>query len=280
MGQTREPDRFGFGSSYLSLLTEYKSPLFLYTFTVPFSPLHSFRHTHSRYNTHMGFLMQPSPTAPLAHLTSTDRALFYQHGIGPSRSVQIPVIHHSFEHHARIQPDAIAVEDVPSNSSITFAELDRCSDRLAHVLRAKNIRPGTRVCILARRSIPLVAGILATLKSGGQYVPLDALTITDDTLKFVLEDASPTLVLCMEEFAHRLAETQIPVVSLEPTLSREQEANPLPIKVEDFSTPEDGAYCIYTSGTTGEPPLATCVVVLLKTPLQAGQRESMSGTKV
>lgn len=187
--------------------------------------------------------------APLAHLSSGDRTLFYQYGLGSSRHVQIPIIHHSFEKHARTQPQAIAVEHLAANESITYSELDLCSDRLAHTLRTRGIVPGKRICILARRSVALAVAILAVLKAGAQYVPLDALTITDETLQFVIGDASPSIVLVMDEFKHRVF--GVPVISLEPTILSEAQSNPNPSKVEDLSSPTDGAYCIYTSGTTG-----------------------------
>ncbi|GLB39879.1 putative adenylate-forming reductase, a natural product biosynthesis enzyme that resembles non-ribosomal peptide synthetases, yet serves to modify one substrate, rather than to condense two or more building blocks [Lyophyllum shimeji] len=198
--------------------------------------------------------------SPLAHLSATDRALFYHYGIGPARPVPIPVVHHAFQHHAQTQPSAIAVEHHCAlyNESITYAELDAESDRLAHSLRALPspgpIVPGTRVCILARRSVALVVAILATLKAGAQYVPLDALTITDDTLAFVLEDATPSAVLAMDEFVHRVPRKgEVPVMSIEREMERAWVGRPNLGRVEDMSSPADGAYCIYTSGTTGRP---------------------------
>ena len=194
----------------------------------------------------------PPPSHPLAHLSSTDRSLFYQYGIGPARHVEFPIIHHAFEHHARLQPHAIAVEHTPFNEYITYRQLDVQADRLATSLRAQSIVPGKRVCILAKRSVTLVVAILAVLKSGAQYVPLDALTITDDTLQFIIHDSEPQVVLVMEEFAPRLSTCAVPVIRLERSLRTDEAANPNPVKVQDLSSPTDGAYCIYTSGTTGK----------------------------
>ncbi|KAF8062292.1 putative nonribosomal peptide synthetase [Lyophyllum atratum] len=197
------------------------------------------------------------PPLPLAHLSSTDRALFYHYGLGPSRPVPIPIVHHAFQHHALTQPHAVAVEHFCAlyNESITYHDLDLESDRLAHTLRASPVPivPGTRVCILARRSVALVVAILATLKAGAQYVPLDALTITDDTLAFVLDDSTPSAVLAMDEFVYRVPKAVAPVLSIEQEMERGRVERPNPGKVEDLSSPADGAYCIYTSGTTGRP---------------------------
>ncbi|KAG7088573.1 hypothetical protein E1B28_012552 [Marasmius oreades] len=181
-------------------------------------------------------------------LSPVDRALFYRFGFGPKRPIPIPIVHHSFEHYARTQPHAIAVED-PALSTITYHDLDLKANRLAHRLRAAGIIPGKRVCILAKRNIPFVVAIVAVLKSGGQYVPLDAVTITDDTLQFVLEDSNPTVVLTVQEFSHRVPSA----VVLEEVIDEDEKSNANSSKVEDLTSPEDGAYCIYTSGTTGRP---------------------------
>ncbi|KAK7056680.1 hypothetical protein VNI00_002397 [Paramarasmius palmivorus] len=194
-----------------------------------------------------------SSSSPLSHLSPVDRALFHRFGFGPSRDVEIPIVHHAFERHALQQPNAIAVEDFPKNLTITYSLLDAQSNRLAHRLRSSGIRPGTRVCILAKRSIPLVVGILAVLKSGGQYVPLDAVTITDETLEFVLEDSCPKMVLTMDEFSHRVTDSNVPTLVLEHAIQQDELSNAPCDKVEDLSSPNDGVYCIYTSGTTGRP---------------------------
>jgi non-ribosomal peptide synthetase component F len=196
--------------------------------------------------------MPPSNSDPLSHLPPQDCSLFYEYGIGPSRSVPFPLVHHAFEHHARTQPSAIAVEHNAFSESISYGALDARANKLARRLRDQGIRPGKRVCIVARRSISLVVAILAVLKAGGQYVPLDAVTITDETLKFVLHDSSPTVVLEMNEYAHRIAVdgSATTVMRLEDAIHAD--AHLKSAKVDDStSSPLDGCYCIYTSGTTG-----------------------------
>jgi non-ribosomal peptide synthetase component F len=188
----------------------------------------------------------------LSPLSPEDRALFYQYGLGPRRPVEIPVIHHSFERHARSQPDAIAVEHTVHGHSLTYRQLDVKANRLARRLRAQGICPGKKVCILARRSIYLVVGILAVLKSGGQYIPLDAITIPDSTLSYVLNDSEPNVVLAMSEFVSRIR-PDIPTIDLEATIEADEFSDADGSKPLDTTTPYDGAYVIYTSGTTGVP---------------------------
>ncbi|TFK35775.1 putative nonribosomal peptide synthetase [Crucibulum laeve] len=192
-----------------------------------------------------------SSISALSRLSPLDQALFYAYGVSAPRSVDTPIIHHAIEKQVRERPDAIAVEHLSCNESLTYRDLEAHSNRLAHILRSQGVFPGKRVCILARRSLELIVGIVGVLKSGAQYVPLDAQTITDETLRFVVEDAQPTIVLVMADYAHRVFGA--PVIVLESVFRPYQLSGEDVGRVEDFSSPEDGAYVIYTSGTTGRP---------------------------
>ncbi|KDR67497.1 hypothetical protein GALMADRAFT_258084 [Galerina marginata CBS 339.88] len=187
----------------------------------------------------------------LSSLSPLDQELFYTYGIGPPHSVDIPIIHHAFEKQVRERPDAIAVEDHSCNQTLTYRALESHSNRLAHVLRSQGTVPGKRICILARRSLELIIGIVGVLKSGAQYVPIDAQTITDETLRYVLQDCQPNLVLVMSEYAYRV--DSAPFIILESLFRPYQTSNVEVLPVQDLSSPEDGAYAIYTSGTTGRP---------------------------
>jgi len=191
------------------------------------------------------------PSSPLSCLSPSDQALFYSYGIGRPRTLSrdAAIIHHVIDRHARERPDAIAVEHASCHEHLTYRALYNHSNRLAHLLRAHGVSPGKRVCILARRSLELIVGIVGILKSGAQYVPLDAQTITDDTLRFVLQDAQPTVVLVMSEYSHRVLGS--PTIVLEGVFRPYLTANEEVEEVPDLSSPDDGAYVIYTSGTTG-----------------------------
>jgi non-ribosomal peptide synthetase component F len=194
-----------------------------------------------------------TPHSPaLSNLTPADKVLFYRHGLGPDRAVPFPVIHHAFEAHARAQPDAIAVEHTSFNHSLTYHQLDVQANRLARRLRALGIGPGKRVCILVKRSVYLVVALMAVLKSGGQYVPLDAVTITDTALNYVLDNSKPSAVLVMDEFGYRL-HSKVPTLSLEDVIRADELSDADATKPEDLTSPSDGAYVVYTSGTTGVP---------------------------
>ncbi|KAI0345846.1 nonribosomal peptide synthetase 12 [Trametopsis cervina] len=174
-------------------------------------------------------------------LSVEDLSLFYRFGFGPRQEVPYRCVHHAFEHHAARDPHAVAVEHL--GDTITYGELDRKANALAHRLRSMGVYPGTRVCLIAQRSIPMVVGILAVLKAGAAYVPLDGGIVTDSTLAFVLQNSKATLALVLSEYAHRVS--TIPVINLEESMSTTEADYSKP---EDLSSPDDSVYIIYTSG--------------------------------
>ncbi|KAF8151294.1 putative nonribosomal peptide synthetase [Crassisporium funariophilum] len=192
-----------------------------------------------------------STASPLSHLSQPDQTLFYAYGVTPQRSVDIPIIHHGIEKQAGARPDAIAVEHLSCNETLTYRDLESHSNRLAQILRTQGVLPERRVCILARRSLELIIGIVGVLKAGAQYVPLDAQTITDETLQFVVENARPTITLVMSEYSHRVY--GVPFIVLESVFRPYRTLTEEVPRVDDLSSPDDGAYVIYTSGTTGTP---------------------------
>ena len=176
----------------------------------------------------------------LQHLSLEDQQRFNRFSYGAPQLAPFSCIHHAFEHHAAIQPDAVAVEHL--GDTITYAELDRQANILANHLRASGICPGTRVCLLVQRSILMVVGIVAVLKAGAAYVPLDGVIVTQSTLEHVLKDSEAKLVLTMNEYVHRVSGS--PAFCLENIASLPQNVS----KPEDMSAPTDSVYIIYTSG--------------------------------
>ncbi|KAI0822323.1 nonribosomal peptide synthetase 12 [Trametes gibbosa] len=184
--------------------------------------------------------------ASLLHtLSPEDQRLFARYSLGTRQQVPFGCVHHAFEHHAAAQPDAVAIEHL--GSSITYRELNIRANILANYLRASGVRPGVRICLLVQRSILMVVGIVAVLKAGGSYVPLDGAIVTQSTLEHVVKDSEAKLVLTMNEYAHRVSGT--PSFCLEDLGTLPQDGT----KPQDLSTPIDPVYIIYTSGTTGKP---------------------------
>lgn len=172
---------------------------------------------------------------------AVDASLFRRFGFGQREDPPFRCVHHAFEYHVRSDASAIAAEHL--GKAITYGELDRRANTLAHRLRAVGVQPGARVCLLVQRSIPMVVGIMAILKAGGSYVPLDGGIVTDSTLAFVLKNANCTLVLTLTDYVHRVAD--FPHVNLDEEMKSGDGDYSKP---EDLSNPDDSCYIIYTSG--------------------------------
>src|SRR6185503_15111638 len=161
-------------------------------------------------------------------------------------------IHELFEAQAARHPDAIAL--VHDDSVLSYGELDARANRLAHHLRRLGVGPDRRVAICVERSAPMVVGLLAILKAGGGYVPLDP-SYPPERLAFMLEDSAPVALLtdaasigCLSSPATmavcRLDQADPPW--------QHQPASALDPRAIGLSS-RNLAYVIYTSGSTGRP---------------------------
>lgn len=156
-----------------------------------------------------------------------------------------------FAAHARRSPDAIAVVD--DERSWTYAELDRESNRLARLLRARGVGPEAPVGVCLERSGMLVAALLAIWKAGGAYVPLDPghAGAADERVRFILDDAQVVVVVTDE--AHR---DLIPADDSRLVVLEREQASLAALPAESVAPrahSEQLAYVIYTSGSTGRP---------------------------
>ena len=157
-------------------------------------------------------------------------------------------IHQLFEAQVERTPDAIAV--VFEAEQLTYGELNRRANQLAHHLRALGVGPEVLVAICLERSLEMVIGLLGILKAGGAYLPLDP-AYPKERLAFMLKDAQAPVLLTRERLAAGLAEQDAKVICLDSdweTIARESGENP-----GSSARPENLAYVIYTSGSTGQP---------------------------
>ena len=159
-----------------------------------------------------------------------------------SEPVSVPVLF--AEQVARV-PEAVAL--TCGDLSVTYRELDEVSNRLAHLLISRGAGPGLSVALMFSRSAEAVAAILAVLKTGAAYLPIDP-ALPAARLGFLLADAGPVAVLTTAELADRLDEFDVVVVDVEDPAVHTQPSTALPVP-----GPDDIAYLIYTSGTTGVP---------------------------
>ncbi len=157
-------------------------------------------------------------------------------------------VHELFEQQAAERPDTVAV--VFGEAQLTYLELDRQANRLARFLCQCGVRPESRVGVCLDRSLDLLVTLIAILKAGGSYLPLDP-TYPRQRLAFMLEDAGAEVVLTQESLLDRLAQSEARTVCLDrqdaPRAERSAEPPRLP------AHPDQLAYVIYTSGSTGRP---------------------------
>ena len=162
------------------------------------------------------------------------------------------LLHELFEAQADRTPDRPAV--AWENERLTYGELDERANRLAAHLRALGVRPEARVGVCVERSAELIVALLATLKAGGAYIPLDpaypvqrnAYMLADSRAEVVL--AQRSVLAALPPLAGRLA------VLLDEALDEAAEISGHPAgRLERLSDPRNLAYFIYTSGSTGRP---------------------------
>ncbi len=155
--------------------------------------------------------------------------------------------HHLIEHQAELVPEAVAVRF--AGRDLSYRELNRQANRLAHELLALGMASEQLVGILMPRSPEMVVAILAVLKAGAAYLPLDSGN-PPERLKFFLEDAEVPIVLTRESLRDTLppAAHDVRVLCPEALAGSVSDRNPeIAVRAENL------AYVIYTSGSTGRP---------------------------
>ncbi|CAN3983900.1 amino acid adenylation domain-containing protein [Kitasatospora purpeofusca] len=187
---------------------------------------------------------------PLIGAEEHHRALVEWNGT-PVRSVPGATLPELFEAAALANPGATAVSC--DGETLSYAELGARADRLARLLAARGIGPGTIVALALPRSLDLVTGLLAVAKSGAAYLPLDP-EYPADRLAYMLADAAPAALLTDTATAPRMPEHRVPQLLVD---GGEADAHPaVPLAQHERTRPltaEDTAYVIYTSGSTGRP---------------------------
>jgi amino acid adenylation domain-containing protein len=168
---------------------------------------------------------------------------------GPRREIPHQCLHELIEEQVAARPDDIAVRS--GGRSLTYRELDRKANTLAHHLIGMGVRPGAAVGVVIERGFELIVSILAVLKAGAAYVPVDPDNPVD-RMRYVLDKAGVTVVLTAAATADidvRDNEFDREVVRVD-----EVPAEGLPTERPNVEMRPDGlAYVIFTSGSTGNP---------------------------
>lgn len=156
-------------------------------------------------------------------------------------------IHHLFEAQVRQRPQSIAV--VFESQQLTYNELNRRSNQIAHYLISQGVKPDDLVGIFLDRSLEMLVAILGVLKSGAAYVPMEPI-LPPERLAFMFEDAKVSMLLTHQQLLKHLPSYTGEVIFIEKreTFIQENQENPV-----TSVTPKNLAYVIYTSGSTGRP---------------------------
>ncbi|UXA69068.1 non-ribosomal peptide synthase/polyketide synthase [Xanthomonas prunicola] len=194
-----------------------------------------------------------TPIAQLPLLPADERAQLQSFTATETAPLaQAMCIHHLFEDQVRRTPDAIAL--FADNVELSYAALDARANQLAHRLRTLGVAPEHRVALYLPRGIDQVVALLATLKAGAAYLPLDP-DLPDERLAFLLADSRPCAVLTCTALQDRLpasrAMLRVSVLTLDTDIDVGAD-DPAAPTVPGLG-PDNLAYVIYTSGSTGRP---------------------------
>lgn len=190
------------------------------------------------------------PDAPISSLTllpASERQQIEAWQGGATQDTPHDVVHHLFEHQAARTPAAVAL--VCDERSLTYAELDARANRLAHHLVAHGVGVDASVAVCLDRSIELMVSVLAILKAGAAYLPLDR-AWPALRRQSVLEAAGASLLLTDQDAAAFGSATHIPTI--DPT-RLDLRSQPGTAPVPGRASPESVAYVLSTSGSTGRP---------------------------
>ncbi|WP_218776814.1 amino acid adenylation domain-containing protein, partial [Nostoc sp. T09] len=188
------------------------------------------------------------PICQLPLLTTAEQQQLWQWNQTQTNYPKQASIQQVFETQVAATPDAVAV--VFGQQQLTYQQLNQRANQLAHHLQSLGAGPEVMVGLAAERSLEMVIGLLAILKAGGVYVPLDP-KYPQERLSWMLEDAQVQVLLTQQHLVDRLPLYAAKVVYLDTdteVLAQYSVANP-----QSQTTAENLAYIIYTSGSTGKP---------------------------
>ena len=157
-------------------------------------------------------------------------------------------LHRLFEAQVRRTPDTVAL--VTADERLSYAELNTRANRLAHRLRSVGIGPGATVGVCLERRANLVAALLAVLKAGGAYIPLDP-AYPKNRVAFMLQDSRASVVVTQDDLIADLADSDAQAIVFDDTAASAADASSADL--EGGAAETDLAYVIYTSGSTGVP---------------------------
>ena len=201
--------------------------------------------------------LESEPSRPLRALEVLPEAercqVLYEWNATEAEYPRERCVHELFEEQVEQTPDAVAV--VYEEATLSFGELNRRANQLAHYLRELGVGPDQRVAICVDRSLEMMVGLLGVLKAGGAYVPLDP-AYPVERLQYMLDDSEPVVLLTQGHLQGLLKDVADEVVVVDlgaDTSIWESQSEGNPDSPGSGLSPENLAYVIYTSGSTGTP---------------------------
>jgi amino acid adenylation domain-containing protein len=162
-------------------------------------------------------------------------------------------MHGLFEEQAERTPEATAVEAV--DQTLTYGELESASNRLAHLLMSKGVAPGSLVAVTMDRSSGMIQAVMAILKAGAAYVPLEPY-LPDTRIARIMASLQIEVMVTRDQFLPKIQrmKPEVPSLASVVSLDREEEIEAQPDRRPDVEVPSTAlAYVIFTSGSTGTP---------------------------
>jgi amino acid adenylation domain-containing protein/FkbM family methyltransferase len=202
----------------------------------------------ARYLLAVRFLVEQrdQPMARMGLATTVERARIQGWNTTLGDAASEDTVTARFEEQARLHPGRLAIS--AGQTELTFFELNRRANRLAHRLIRAGVRPDDRVGLLAARTAEVFVGMMGILKAGGAYVPVEPDQPRERALA-ILQEAGTNLVISDGAPAFQPPEGTTLIRLNDPALALEQESDP----VETGLQPAHLAYVLFTSGSTGRP---------------------------
>jgi len=210
--------------------------------------------TAERFKRHYLMLLEhivEAPDKPLSHeflLHEGEKEMLLKRAQVSTMNLPVRCVHHIFEEAVDRGPEHLAV--VFGNQQLSYAELDARANSLAHELIHRGVQVETTVGLCVERGIDAIVGLLAILKAGGTYVPLNP-ELPQERLGWMIKDAAPAVILTRDAQRSGIPEDCGVVLSFEELEKVVQPRNTT--RLGNIADPQHLAYIIYTSGSTGKP---------------------------
>ncbi|TPG91945.1 amino acid adenylation domain-containing protein [Pseudomonas caspiana] len=197
--------------------------------------------------------LKPALTYSSMPASPVDQDRWQQFGHGPTVTPTFSLIHHAIEAQAATNPQVVAAHWM--GETITYNELNRQANRLATLLISQGVKPGDHVALFVERSIPMLVGMLAALKTGAAYIPQHVGITPPPQLRHIMEVAATRVVLTLSRL-----ESRLPLIPAQHCICLDEFMR-LPSTLSDdlnvagslSSTPDQLCFVLFTSGTTGLP---------------------------